>query len=549
MDAKLAQRIQYGLTLQERDPLAFWSHANDMFRRATLSIGEGLEVYVRVGNGGGKTEWGSAVVTALMQGRPELDGIPLPILPTHSVAAVLVLDHQQQVLSVQPAYLKHLGDWPHEIGWKSRANNIIGTIKVRRIGSGINTRGMWSTIHFISQENPNATIGARFHVAHADEPPKEHIWNEVRARAIPGQPFIRLITATPLIRRQWYWLKEQFPEEFTGQPYKGRIELRASIYDNAFMPESHREKLVESWRDDPLFKARVYGEYVDASGKCPFDIPVLQDLLRHADRFRRKEWEIEREIDTDSGRTTTKETIEYEILHDKKAEEAYYLNLDASAGIADKLHDPCAGELWTRGTLGIPTLTGYYNGYCGAYGLGFFGAGLAKDYNNALVDPETGSSGWGAPVLSALANCGYGHIAQRGRKEVKPGVWEPELGFATSSETRPGYIAAIQEWLRSVKSGRPIAHIGHPVVLQQMLDTVLDEKGKPVAAPGYHDEHLILAGRALKFLACRRPSDVKAKTENEPWRPRPKTLADYLGLNRNKSLPPKPLIRMRERGR
>jgi hypothetical protein len=45
---------------------------------------------------------------------------------------------------------------------------------------------------------------------HADEPPKEHIWNEVRARGHAGAPFVRIITATPLIRRQWTWLKKQY---------------------------------------------------------------------------------------------------------------------------------------------------------------------------------------------------------------------------------------------------------------------------------------------------------------------------------------------------
>ena len=545
MDTALAQRIRYGLALRSRDPLAFWHHANDTYCKATAALAEGLEVFVRAGNKGGKTAWGSAVVVAMLQGRVELDGIVLPRLPPRAIGAVLVLDHQQQVMSVQPSYLQQLGDWPHEVGWKSRANNIIGTIKIKPLGGSDDSR-RWSILHFISQENPNATVGARLHIAHADEPPKEHIWNEVRARGHAGQPFIRLITATPLIRRQWTYLKKQFPEEHLGSPFHGRIEFRVSVYDNRFLSEADKAELEHLYSDDPLREARLHGDYIDASGKCPFDSATLAYLLTKCEPFRVKSFRVMRESDTAEGRTQRNEQLEVEVLEDRDPEEHYYIPMDASAGIDDAKHDPCCLHVWSRGVKGPPRLVARYNGYIGAYGLGALAAELGKQYNNALVDPET-SGGWGAPALSALANFGYGNVA-RAKRELRPGEWAVELGFKTSPETRPAMVAAIQEWIRSERDRSPIASIRHGEVVRCLQDIVLNEKGKPLAAPGLHDEDMILAGQASRRLAVRRRIKVAPRVAAPSvYVPRVKTLEDFFPTKGKKGSAPREVIRLNVR--
>jgi hypothetical protein len=546
VDLALAQRIRYGLALRTSDPLAFWRHASDTYRRATSALADGLEVFVRAGNKAGKSQWGSAAVVAMLQGRDTLDGQPLPKLPRRAIGAVLVLDHQQQVTSVQPAYLGHLGEWPHEVGWKSRANNIVGTLRIKQVGGGDDPR-YWSLLHFISQENPNATVGARLHVAHADEPPKEHIWNEVRARGHAGQPFIRLITATPLVRRQWMYLKNQFPEECSGQAHGGRIELRASVYDNAFLSPKDLAELEDLYRGDPLREARLNGDYIDATNKCPFDTATLAYLLKRCEPFKTRQFRIIRETDTASGRTTSEETVEVEILEDRDPEESYYIPMDPSAGIADDKHDPCGLHVWSRGAKGPVRLVARYNGYIGSYGLGALGAELAKHYNHALVDPET-TSGWGAPCLTALANFGYGNVA-KAKRELRPGEWATELGFKTTGETRPAMIAAIQEWIRSERDRLAIASIRHAEVIRCLQDIVLNEKGKPIAAPGLHDEDMILAGQALRRLAVKRRAvyEVRAK-EKFVYVPSPRTIDWFLKQHHDAPGQPRPLFRPKHRG-
>lgn len=547
MNTALAQRIRYGLALREKDPLAFWHYANDTYRKAVESLSDGLEVFVRAGNKAGKTEMGSAAVVAMLQGRDTLDGVPLPKLPPRAIGAVLVLDHQQQVMSVQPAYLRQLGSWPHEVGWKSRANNIIGTIKIKQLGGSDDVR-KWAVLHFVSQENPNATVGARLHVAHADEPPKEHIWNEVRARGHAGQPFIRLITATPLIRRQWAYLKKQFPEEHVGQAFRGRIELRVSVYDNSFLSASDKAELENLYSDDPLREARLHGDYIDASGKCPFDPSTLSFLLQKCEPFRVKAFRVLRESDTAEGRTQRNEQIEVEVLEDRDPEESYYIPLDASAGIDDDKHDPCCLHVWSRGVRGHPRLVARYNGYIGAYGLGALAAELARHYNHALVDPET-SGGWGAPALSALANAGYGNVA-KAKRELRPGEWAVELGFKTSESTRPAMIGAIQEWIRSERDRSPIASIKNGEVIRCLQDIVLNEKGKPIAAPGLHDEDMILAGQALRRLAVRRRIVVETKTQKAwVYVPTVKTLKHFIGKQQEQRAAPRDTVTLNIRGK
>jgi hypothetical protein len=241
------------------------------------------------------------------------------------------------------------------------------------------------------------------------------------------------------------------------------------------------------------------------------------------------------------------ETIEVEILEERDPEETYYIPLDASAGIDDAKHDPCCLHVWTRGARGLPRLVARYNGYIGSYGLGALAAELAKHYNHALVDPET-SGGWGAPALSALANFGYGNVA-KAKRELRPGEWSVELGFKTSESTRPAMIAAIQEWLRSERERAPIASIRHGEVLRCLQDIVLNEKGKPIAAPGLHDEDMILAGQALRRLAARRRIVVAPRPQGEwVYVPTVKTLEHFIGKKKREKESPRELVKLNLRG-
>jgi hypothetical protein len=100
-------------------------------------------------------------------------------------------------------------------------------------------------------------------------------------------------------------------------------------------------------------------------------------------------------------------------------------------------------------------------------------------------------------VLRGLADSGYGNVAhtQRpmyaGRVEVRP-------GFETTVKTRPAMIEAGQEWVEAHRIGAPYARCRFRRVIEAFRQTILDLNGKVVAAPGYHDEFVILKGQALR---------------------------------------------------
>lgn len=452
------------------------------------------------------TNWGAAVVVALCQRRKELDGVKLPKMPERVIAAVLSLDHQQQALSVQPAYLAMLGDWPHVVGYKSRSQDIVGTIRVKQVDNKSDDPKTWSTIHFVSQENPNATVGARLHIAHADEPPKEHIWNEVRARGFAGQPFVRLITATPLVRRQWTALQNWFPKDFTGTPHRGRLELKLSVYDNKFLTSEDIARLEQDYEGDPLKDARLNGEYIDTTGSCPFDERPIQELLKDCRTPKLVKFEVVRDADGE------KESADLEVWEEPDPKESYYVPIDASAGIDSKLHDPSGLQVWARGRV---RLVARYNGYLPPYELGTLAANVGVRYNRALLDPET-TGGWGASVIKAIQQAGYGNIARQ-QRDLRPGEWELPLGFVTTMQSRPTMIAAIQDFLASVRDKKPVAEVWSADVLRCWLDTILDPTGKPIAAPGLHDEDLILAGQALKRLTRKDMRAAERPGERKGW--------------------------------
>ena len=100
----------------QADPLAVWHFTVPRVREAVqLFIADDPidELHLRACNKGTKTETAAAYVLACLQKRPELDGVPLPQWRGRVEAAQLVLDYKQQLLSVQPAYLRLLGKWPH----------------------------------------------------------------------------------------------------------------------------------------------------------------------------------------------------------------------------------------------------------------------------------------------------------------------------------------------------------------------------------------------------------------------------------------------------
>lgn len=536
--AELHRSVQAGLQLRERDPLSYWRFAVEDVKPAValFSAREPIEeLHMRAPNKGAKTESAGAFVLACAQKRTHLDGVPLPQWRGPVTAKVLSLDYNEQKAGAQQTILRLIGKWPHKPRWKG--DDILSTVRVMPQG-GSDDMSTWSIISFHSQENSRAGVG-RSDIVWADEPPKRDVWQEARKAAHAGRRCVRIISETPTFRRHWFWL----PEEY-GDPPRSKLtrinqdwaEVRWSLTDSlgASINQALSRREVEAllrqyWGSpdrqtpvDPLYDARVHGDYIDVSGLCPFNVVALRQMLDECVQPDTRKWEITREVFGENGLVRKLVTVDVDVLADPKLGHDYYMNIDPSKGINDPRHDP-------GGILGCEAATledvVMYEGYIGTYGLGHLASGLGRQYNNATVDPES-NSGWSEGVLRGLADAGYAKISKT-RKLLQPGKYETKLGFETTNVTRPAMIAAVQEWIDAYAAGIRYAPCRFRRVIQTLLDVVLDAEGKPVAAAGFNDEFLILKGQQLRQL-YRPRVDMNLARQIEPRKSRDLTIEDLL---------------------
>lgn len=491
------QRVRSYLKAPARAPLDFWRHAAPQLRQATALCSTVDEVAVRAPNNGGKTEWGTAVVLACAMGRDNLDGIPLPVWPGRVDALELARDYKQQKLSTQQTYLRLIGAHPHRVKWIG--DNVLSSLRVRHKDS-TDAEETWSLITFQSQENRRAGLGARADIVRADEPPDREIWHEARKSAHANRRGLRLITYTPIKRPEWWWIKEEYgdgPRGCVRKVGEHWAEVRYSMEDNTVLsPERKRTLIDEFVKMGAIADARIHGDFVDASGECPFDEEALVAMLAECQEPSLVEWRVSRETDESGARKVA--VVSVEVYSKPRAGAEYYIPIDPSAGVDDNLHDPAGLHVVE---IGSGDLVARYVGAIAPFALGALAAGLARQYNNAQIQPEV-NDGWGLTVLRGIHESHYGNIGSE-RRLLSAGEWSNEVGFRTTQSSRADMMGAIQAWLQAWKAGVRYGKCPSRKVIECLLDAVLDEKGKPVAAPGRHDEDLILRGQSLRKAVLR----------------------------------------------
>lgn len=494
----------------EADPMEHF-HATSNAQKALFQWVDEAEVLWLAGNSGGKTHGGAALGVAMAQGRRTLGGQAIPYLGTPNVGWVLTQSYKQQLESSQKAYLKCLGNYPHYIAYvvgkgKGYAETIYVKTDQCKHGHG-EMCGFCSRIVFHCEES-KSSVGGRIDWAHADEPPLESTWREIRMRRQAGKKFIKYITATPLERERWEWLKEEFVgctvyespwitngKERFGTPKDGKAVIRSTLYDNQALSDDDIDAFESDIKSDPFAEARRRGDYVDLAGKCPFDLEILQKRwLKRVRQPRIDRIRVQSEEDTEDGRHLVDVTTEVQVWDDVEPTERYLLVADPSAGIADRKHDPSGILVASRIK---PRIVARYNGYVAPYGLGSLAAVLARKYNRAQVDLDM-TGGYGGPFLTALSKAHYGNI-RRDIDPDKPGQMQSRLGFRISASNRGEIVGSVQQAIVSDDIVVPSRE-----VLECLMNVVVDESGRPSGAKarrGRFDEDMILLGRILYLLS------------------------------------------------
>lgn len=480
-----------GLSAIKSDPLAWFRFSSSGQRRFAQSL-DAAEVYARCGNQAGKTKVGAYCAVALARGVKELDGVPLPMLPVPNVGAILVESYKQASESSLAMVKEAIGDWPHK--YETEGQGVITAIRIMpdslrgKKAADLKDVNGWSRI-LVLPTTGSFPAGIRLDWAWADEPPKEAYWRELRARGKANRQFVRYITATPLDRRSWEWLRREYtPGRYEGGVLDGKIEVRWNVFDNEALSKEHKLALEESYAKDPLREARLLGDYIDTTGACPFDSSGLARWERRCREGR--QWHRESSV---------------MVWHDHEAGDECFVIADPSAGIWDGVgeHDPACIVVISRLHRRV---CARWNGYEQAHKVGRLARMLAEEYGGAMVVHER-NSGYGESFVLGLGD--YGNVYIEHHHDTRKGNLSSRIGWATTATTRGVIIGALQKAI--LEDGLLVES---REAVESLRDVVLDPMGRIAAAPGRHDEDMIVLGLGAHLLETM-PLYARSRTAEE----------------------------------
>lgn len=131
---------------------------------------------------------------------------------------------------------------------------------------------------------------------------------------------------------------------------------------------------------------------------------------------------------------------------------------------------------------------------------------LGNYYNNALLSPESNFSTY---PLKELERLGYPKMYVREREDTFTGGITKSLGFKTTSQTRPIIIAGLVALVRE-----NVELINDRDTLEEMLTFVRNEKGRPQAQNGSHDD--LIMGLAISHYIRNQQSYTLPKEASNP---------------------------------
>lgn len=500
--AQTALVFDRGARIERDDPLRWFRFKSVGQELLVLYVRDEIECYWRAGNQGGKTYGGAALGVALAQGRKELDGLPTPRIRTPNVGYVLTQTYKQQSESTQKAYLQLIGDWPHEIGWVDKKNDYISTIWVKPIGCKSDDFRDWSKIVFHCAQTGNSIPGGRIDWAHADEPPKMQMWREIRFRTRANAPLYRWITATMFGREDWEELERDFEGCFQN-PKNGRVQIVTSVFDNEALSPEHLHKLVQNAIGDPYEAARLHGELLDLSGKCPFNVAKLSRWMKERtfDPTMVEE-ELLTERDTPEGRFVSEVKAKWEMYYDRDPLEEYLMVVDPSQGINDPYHDPAGIHIYSRRRQ---RLVARFNGYLSAYAIGYLACNMGARYGFPLCDIDM-TGGYGDTVLRVMSDRQYRNFVLElieERANDTPDTFR--IGFKSTHQKRNALVGDI---VRAIDED--LVYIPSKAVLSCLMNMTVDETGRVAAVRGRHDEDGLNFGLAVVDMRNLRPAPLPA---------------------------------------
>ena len=115
-----------------------------------------------------------------------------------------------------------------------------------------------------------------------------------------------------------------------------------------------------------------------------------------------------------------------------------------------------------------------------------------KKYNPLVV---VESNSYGQAIIENLRDDGYVHMYRRTKYDKISNRWTEHLGFATTQQSRPILLSRLHQWISKSQLDPVCVR-----VKTEMNTFVYNEKGRPEADKGKHDDLVIATGLALMGL-------------------------------------------------
>lgn len=303
---------------------------------------------------------------------------------------------------------------------------------------------------------------------------------DVRLRGGKSHKQVR-ISFNPIYRE--HWLKA-----FIDNKQPDKLSLHTTYKDNKFLDEPYR-RLLESYKDTDPYYYMVYclGQW-GTLGKTIFDAQKVSDRIETIRGIRPSKVGyfaydyVNQMIVDDSIRFIESDDGYIKIFEPVKKGYPYVIGGDTSGEGSDYFIGQVINN--TNGKQ-VCTLRHQFDEdlytkqmYC-----------LGKYYNDALIGLESNFSTY---PLQELQRLKYSKQYMREQEDSITHKVEKKFGFRTTSLTRPLIIAAL------VTIVREQTELFNDVdTLSEMLTFVRDEKGKPCASKGAHDDTIM--GMAITY--------------------------------------------------
>jgi hypothetical protein len=482
-----------GIAKITSDPIAAFRFSSEGQRDATRALTLFEETGVQTSNQWGKTTWAGHAFVGMMRGVKEFcgdvvgiggyikrgDPVALPLLGTPVRFLQLSQGREMWKDSVKLCLDKAVGDHPHH--WELQGG-VATALWVKPDLARTDDWRTWSSMRFFVEAG-QSVAGMRLDGAWADEPPDWDLWQEIRMRGRANRPFVRVITYTPVDKRTWKPIREDFKGCAWPRGKGGKVVIRQSVYDNKALSKEHIKAVERAAAGSgALKKAKLYGDFCDTTGSNPFD---AEGLKRWADRCKPG---VEHR-----GLTPSATQYSYEVWEKPTDGEGYFIIADPSAGIEDeaKEHDPAGIVVVTRSKP--YAVVARYNGYMPSRDLGWLAARLAQEYNRALLVWER-NSGYGESFFHGIGR--YGNVYVEHHHDARGLPLSQRIGWTTTATTRGTIVGALQKAILQdgllVYSAEAVDSLGSVVLKRDGL--------RPEAGAGAHDEDMIVLGLACHLL-------------------------------------------------